>query len=153
MKKFFLFFLLPFIFYSCGNVQGDSPDNSAVEKENVKNGIFIHLSHGSEDPQRVLMALKMADIMSEDKDVLVYFDVKAVYVVLKDSENISLKEGMPTSHEMLEKLINKGVELEVCPGCLEVAGKTMEDVMDGVKMADKEKFFNFTSGKILTIDY
>jgi hypothetical protein len=40
-----------------------------------------------------------------------------------------------------------------CPGCLRVAGKTENDLMEGVKIADKNKFFNFTSGRILTIDY
>jgi hypothetical protein len=40
-----------------------------------------------------------------------------------------------------------------CPGCLKAAGKTESDLMEGVKIADKEMFFNFTTGRILTIDY
>ncbi|MCF8316963.1 MAG: hypothetical protein K9I71_12600 [Ignavibacteriales bacterium] len=27
------------------------------------------------------------------------------------------------------------------------------DLMDGIKIADKENFFSFTNGRILTIDY
>jgi hypothetical protein len=41
----------------------------------------------------------------------------------------------------------------VCPGCLKAANKTESDLMDGVKIADRNKFFEFTSGRILTIDY
>lgn len=29
-----------------------------------REGVFVHISHGPEDPQRVLMALTMADLMS-----------------------------------------------------------------------------------------
>ena len=48
-----------------------------------RDGVFIHLTQGKEDPHRVLMALDMALTMSEDHDVLVYFDIKAVEVALR----------------------------------------------------------------------
>jgi predicted peroxiredoxin len=158
MKKFFILFLLPALLLSC-NMPEDNKQltnneaDTATSMETVRDGAFIHLSHGAEDPHRVWMAMKMADIMSQDKDVLLYFDITAVNVVLKNAPDISVKEGMSGSQEMLNKLIGNGVQLLVCPGCLEVAGKTKEDVMDGVGIAEKELFFNFTKGRILTIDY
>jgi predicted peroxiredoxin len=120
--------------------------------EKPTDGIFIHISNGTNDPHRVLMALKMAEIMSEDKDVLVYFDIKAVEVVLKDAIDLQFSH-FPTSKTQLSMLLEKGVTLQVCPGCLKAAGKTAEDVMEGIEIADKEKFFNFTQGRILTLDY
>ena len=158
MKKFYFLFLLPAFLLSCNmpvdNKQSTSSDAAATNSvETVRDGAFIHLSHGAEDPHRVWMAMKMADIMSQDKDVLLYFDITAVNVVLKNAPDISIKEGMSGSLEMLNKLIANGVQLLVCPGCLEVAGKTKEDVMDGVGIADKDLFFSFTKGRILTIDY
>lgn len=118
----------------------------------VNDGVFIHLSHGPEEPQRVLMALKMADIMSETKDVILYLDIKAVFVVLKDAEDIKFKQ-FPSSLELINKLKENKVPIMVCPGCLQAADKTPEDVMEGILIADKDKFFNFTEGRILTIDY
>jgi predicted peroxiredoxin len=152
MKKLILILASSLFLFSC--VQNNPPETNAVEtqQEAVRDGIFIHLSHGPEDPHRVLMALKMAEIMAADKDVLLYFDVKAVHVVLKGAENITIND-LPSSHEQLQKLIEMGVEMEVCPGCLKVAGKTIEDVIDGVVIADKERFFSFTKGRILSIDY
>jgi predicted peroxiredoxin len=44
--------------------------------------LFSHISSGRNDPHRLLMALNMAAIMAEDKDVLVYFDINGVQVVL-----------------------------------------------------------------------
>jgi hypothetical protein len=69
-----------------------------------RDGVFIHISHGADDPHRLLMALNMANMMSG-------------------------------------------------PGCLKVAGKTGADLAPGVQVADKAKFFSFTSGRIITLDY
>lgn len=49
--------------------------------------------------------------------------------------------------------MKKGIDIMACPGCLKAAGKSADDLMEGVMVADKEKFFNFTDGRILTIDY
>ncbi|TVS10562.1 MAG: hypothetical protein EA424_25190 [Planctomycetaceae bacterium] len=40
-----------------------------------------------------------------------------------------------------------------CPGCLKAAGKTAADLAPGVEIADKDRFFSFTKGRILTLDY
>ena len=117
----------------------------------VKDGVFIHVSHG-ENPHRVLMALSMADQMSEDKDVLVYFDIKGVEVPLKDAQERKFG-NFTSSKTLLQKLIDNGVHLYACPACLEAAGKKPEDLMDGVKIADKQAFFDFTQGRILNFSY
>jgi len=118
----------------------------------TRDGVFIHISHGVDDPHRVLMALRMAEMMSEDKDVLVYFDIKAVEVVLKDAPDLQFKE-FPTAHAQLNKLSERKVTLMACPGCLKAAGKTAADLAPGVQIADKMTFFTFTKGRILSLDY
>jgi predicted peroxiredoxin len=117
-----------------------------------RDGVFVHLSHGPEDPHRVVMALRMAELMSADRDVLVYFDIEGIRVVLKDAPDVSHGE-FPSSRTELGKLLDAGVPLLACPGCLQAAGKTAEDLMDGVQVASKEPFFGFTEGRILTLDY
>jgi predicted peroxiredoxin len=117
-----------------------------------RDGVFIHVSHGPEDPHRVLMALRMAELMAADRDVLVYFDIKGIEVVLADAPDLEYAE-FPSSSSQLAKLMELGVALHACPGCLAAAGKTAEDLADGVQVADKEAFFGFTDGRILTLDY
>lgn len=119
-------------------------------QEVVKDGIFIHIS--SDDPHRILMGLMMANKMTEDKDVTVYFDIMGVYAILNDSPDITYKQ-FPSSNTLINELINKGITLQVCPGCLKAAEKTEADIMDGIVIADKDLFFNFTKGRILTLDY
>jgi len=126
--------------------------NSVFSIAQVRDGVFIHISHGKDDPHRVLMALNMAKIMADDHDVLVYFDIKGVEVVLKDAENLTYSH-FPGSREQLSTLPQKGVILMACPGCLKAAGKSAKDLAPGIRVADKQTFFSFTKGRILTLDY
>jgi hypothetical protein len=41
----------------------------------------------------------------------------------------------------------------VCPTCLKIAGFKPEDLIDGVQVAQKDKFFTITKGSIITLDY
>ncbi len=123
-----------------------------VDLKNIKDGAFIHISNGENDLHRALMGLQMAEKMAEDKDVLVYFDISGIELVLNDSEDFTYSI-FPSSKTQLENLLSKGVTVMACPGCLKAAGKSESDLMEGVKIADKEKFFNFTNGRILSIDY
>jgi predicted peroxiredoxin len=118
----------------------------------VKDGVFIHISRGAEDPHRVLMALALAEQMSEDKDVLVFFDIKGVEVPLKNGKAIEFRE-FESAQTLLPKLIDKGIRVCVCPMCLKAADRQPSDLIEGVQLAQKEAFFNFTQGRILSLDY
>jgi predicted peroxiredoxin len=128
------------------------PWGGTARAAEARDGVFIHLSHGSDDAHRVVMALNMARMMSADHPVLVYFDIKAIEVVLKDAKSITFSH-FPPSSEQLTELPKRGVILMACPGCLKAAGKTPADLAPGVQVADKTKFFTFTSGRIIALDY
>jgi predicted peroxiredoxin len=117
-----------------------------------RDGVFYHISSGTNDPHKVVMALKQAVMMAEDKDVLVYFDIKGIEVVMSEMPDISYPT-FPTSRESLQQLMDKGITIFACPSCLKAAGKSEADLLPGVKLAEKEMFFNFTKGRILTMDY
>jgi len=117
-----------------------------------RDGMFVHVSHGTDDPHRVIMALRMAEIMQEQRDVLVYFDIKGIEVCLKDAQDIQFAQ-MPSSKTQIRTLLDKKVTIMACPGCLRAAGKGAQDLVEGIQIADKDKFFTFTKGRILTIDY
>ena len=125
-----------------------TPEGTAAARD----GVLLHVSHGPEDPHRVLMALKMAEIMAADHDVLMYFDIRGVYAVVADAPDLA-REPFASSRTMIPQLVAAGVAVYACPSCLEVAQKTPDDLMQGVKLADKDAFFDFTKGRILTLDY
>jgi len=127
-------------------------NSSPAQAAEPRDGVFIHVSHGQEDPHRVLMALQMAAIMAEDRDVLIYFDIKGVEVVLKDSPDLTYSH-FPSSKTQLTELPKQGVTIMACPGCLKAAGKSAKDLAKNVKPADKDAFFSFTKGRMLSVDY
>ncbi|MFZ4777479.1 MAG: peroxiredoxin [Terrimicrobiaceae bacterium] len=118
-----------------------------------RDGAFIHLSAGPDNPHRVLMALKMAVVMAEGKkDALVYCDIDAVKLVVNGAPDVK-HNAFDSSVALLAKLAEMKIPVRACPSCLKAAGKTPEDLLPGIKTADRDEFFSFTKGRILTIDY
>ena len=117
--------------------------------ETVRDGLFVHVS--SLDAHRALMGLKMAAIMADDRDVLVYLDVEAA--VLGAKGQVANHPAFDRSNVLIGRILEKGGIVCVCPTCLEVAGYEAGDLRDGVKLADEDELFSFTRGRILSIDY
>ena len=157
MKNLVLLIFAVITIFSCNQAPNHNSDvnhdNEIITKtEPVKDGIFIHISEGYNNPHRVLMPLKMATMMSKDKDVLVYMDIHAVELLVKGAKDLNFAD-FESAHTYLKQLADKKVGVYACPTCLKVAGFNPEDLMEGVKTAEKDKFFNFTKGRIITLDY
>lgn len=127
-------------------------EEAPQKKKNKKDGVFIHITESYKDPHRVLMPLKMATIMASDKDVLVYMDIHAVELLVKDSKDLTY-EGFESCQTYIKQLLEMGVGIYACPTCLKVAGFKPDDLMEGIQPAQKDKFFDFTKGRIITLDY
>jgi predicted peroxiredoxin len=117
-----------------------------------KDGVVIHISSGLESPAKVMAGLTMALKFSESKDVIVFFDVNGPEVVLTNSKSIEYKKYEP-SKMVVMKLLDKGIPVTVCQMCLEAMNKTQYDLMKGIKLSNKNDFFDFTQGRILTLDF
>ncbi len=118
----------------------------------VRDGVFVHIKSGPDQAHSVLMGLRMAQIMAAEHDVLVYFDVAGIGVVLADSPDLAM-QPFGSAQAMIDDLNRQGVSIYACPGCLQAAGKTPDQLMPQVQVAQKEAFFSFTKGRILTLDY
>ena len=118
----------------------------------AQDGVLIHLSKGAADPHAVAMALKMANLMAADRDVLVYCDLQGISIVLKDGPDIAFPT-FDSSRAQLKTLLDKSVVVCACPSCLKALGKTPQDLRPGVKTANKDAFFTFTKGRVVTLDY
>jgi len=88
---------------------------AGLKAAETRDGVFIHISHGPDDPHRLLMALNMANMMSADHPVAVYFDIEAVEVVLKDSKDIRFAH-FPSSKAQIAELARRGVVMMACRG-------------------------------------
>lgn len=159
MKKIIVLLLTVFAIVSCKQAEDKKSEHDGMGMKTdsamsccAKDGVFLHISSGYENPHKVLMALKMASMMSMDKDVLVYIDITGVEMLMKTSKDMKYKD-FPTLYELLDQLAAKKVTVMACPTCLKLAGLSPEDLRPGVITAEKDKFFNFTKGRIVTLDY
>ncbi len=159
MKKISLLFLLGFMITACN--QQPKPVVESMQAmhgvkdtccDTVRDGVFIHITESYNDPHRVLMPLKMAVMMAKDKDVLVYMDIHAVELAVKNAKDLNFAD-FDSFKTYIKKLKDMKVGVYACPTCLKIAGFKPEDLMDGVQIAQKDKFFNFTKGRIITLDY
>jgi predicted peroxiredoxin len=146
MRTIGLFFLSAMLLTSCVETTVESPARPE------KDGVFIHISEGYNDAHRALMPLKMATLMANDKDVLIYMDIHAVNLLVNGAEDLT-HDGFESAQTYIKQILDMGVGIYACPTCLQVAGFEPGDLMEGIQTAQKEKFFNFTDGRIITLDY
>lgn len=119
----------------------------------ARDGVVVHLTHGPASPHHVLMALQMATLMASDHDVLLYADIEGVKMLTKQAPDLAAKPPLASSRRALASLLEKGVSVYACPGCMKVLGVAKGDLLPGVEVAAKERFFSFTKGRILTLGY
>ena len=157
MKKIGFLFLIGLLLVSCNQGPKQRTETEAhkpmvAQAEAPRDGVFIHITEGYNDPHRVLMPLKMAVMMAMDKDVIVYMDIHAVELLVKGAKDMTYAD-FDSFQTYVKQLVEKGVPVMACPTCLKIAGYTPDDLMEGVQVAQKDKFFNFTKGRIVTLDY
>jgi predicted peroxiredoxin len=155
MKKLIMLAFAGLIFASCNTNKNPGIENqspSTLTSVVPKDGVFIHITEGYNDPHRVLMPLKMAYMMSMDKDVIVYMDIHAVELLSKGSKDMNFAD-FESCQTYLKKLVEKKVGVYACPTCLKIAGIDTSNLLDGIQVANKERFFDFTKGRIITLDY
>lgn len=158
MKKIVLFAGLIALLAGCNNAtdkkDSGEPLSFVSSDSSLRDGLFIHLSHGYEDVNRASMALSLAVKVADTVDVIVFCDLEAVKLLTKTAEH----PAMSADHYMcpkdaLDELRKMHVTIMACPMCMKAAGIKAEDLIDGVIVAKRDKFFNFTGGRILTLDY
>ncbi len=76
----------------------------------------------------------------------------AVPALTKTAPDIS-HPHFQSAHTQLKHLLEPGVRIRACPSCLKAAGLPESQLVEGVKLAERDEFFSIASGRILTLDY
>lgn len=151
MRVFRVLTVFLVFFISCQN-NPESEMSKLVKPEKHKDGLFLHVSSGYDNQHKASMALSLAVKMSESHDVTLFFDIEGVKLLSKNSKDIQM-DGYLTLHGAIDTLLKRDVPIMACPMCMVKAEIKKDDLRKGVVIAEKEKFFNFTKGRILTLDY
>lgn len=135
------------------NNSNTKSDEDISAHEVMKSKLMVHISSGVDEPHSVMMGLQKALKANEaGTDVFVFMDVKATDLALKTTD-IKFAD-FPPSQELIATLIDKGVEVYVCPHCLMVNGDKMTDVQQGIKELTMEAMINFSKdASLITLDY
>ncbi|MFC2102056.1 DsrE family protein [Bacteroidota bacterium] len=156
MKQIYLFtFLIAIVLAGCTETPSGE---TLVETETVEatpaasDGLFIHVSSGYDNPKKAMMAITLANKVIGIKDVTLFFDIEGVRLLTKNSKDIDLG-GYMSLHAALDSLVAANVQIMACPMCMKAAGIDESMLRDGVTTATVDGFFNFTDGRILTLDY
>ncbi len=106
--------------------------------EELKNGLFINLT--TDDIDRAAMAIGFATkvLNNTDKPVTIFMNTQGVrFADVTIPQNVH-KSGK-TIHEMLQKFMDDGGVVLLCPVCMvNVGGMAEEDVLDGIIIGTPE---------------
>lgn len=147
--------LLISLFFACQN--NSKPNMSELAKmegaQKPKDGIFIHICSGYNNPEKVLTALNLALGLSEINNVELFFDLDAVELLKKTSENIELQNFL-SLHESLDSIIKNNIPIIVNTRSIKYSGIEQDQLIEGVTMIDDKKIlFSFTKGRIISLNY
>lgn len=125
-----------------------------------KDGLLVHIASGpgsDESNHRIIMGLNLAyNALKSGRPVLVFFDVKGVVIPVQSEPDVaheSHKEMIPSAKEAMRKILDEGGRIMVCPACLKHAGFGEGDLIEGAEMGKMDTIFNFTDGRVITLDW
>ncbi len=120
----------------------DAKKKTSEPVEVAKRAMIINITAGPADIQKVSMGLGLAAHgLGDGREVTIFLNVQAPIIASKGfSPSVGYIQDMPVK-AALEKLIADGATVLVCPHCLEVAGLSEADLIEGVALASRESLF------------
>ena len=129
---------------------------TAVADEQVapQRTVLFNITSGKEDLHRVTMALQLANHALDDgRSVVLFLNVRAPELARADlPADVKFRDNPPT-HEMLQKLVERGAQLLVCPHCMEVQGVKADELMKGAKVATRATVFDPLDANAVVFSY
>jgi len=113
--------------------------------DTARDGVFIHITESYNDPHRVLMPLKMAVLMANGKDVIVYMDIHAVELLVKGAKDLNFSD-FESFQTCIKQLLDNKVGIYACPTCLKIAGFKPEDLLMVFKLPKRTGFLTLQKG-------
>ena len=99
-------------------------------------------SDANEDPQSVDMAMKLAGFsLDEGRNVVMFFNVKGVTIPKSEfPADFAFQEDTPIKTQLAD-LIERGVDVHVCPICMKAIGVEESDLIEGAKVTTRPSLF------------
>jgi uncharacterized protein len=116
--------------------------------------VVVGLTHGLDDPERVLLAYLMGvEAVRKDKQVVMWLTQDAVHVVTPGfAEQVKVPDA-PAVADLHAEYIDKGGRFQACPVCVRSRGLTDAPMVANAEVNGAAALYEFTEGGALTFNY
>jgi predicted peroxiredoxin len=128
----------------CGPMHKAQTETSMASVHEVGKPILLLnvVSDPREDPHAVTMALQLAGHALDDgRHVVLFFNVKGVNAATRSLDPELAHRAEPIG-QMLADLVERGVEVQVCPHCMKAEGIRADQLIDGATKTDRATLFS-----------
>lgn len=119
------------------NVEQPTQNQPTTELSTDNPSLFVNLT--SNDPWRAGMAINFAqNSLNKGHEVVIYLNIQGVNLAsTKIAQPINSHNGQ-NLQQMLKDFISQGGRVIICPSCMEQAGVSQEDLIEGVEMSSPD---------------
>lgn len=117
---------------------------NAIAAPDKGNTLFYNLTTDEVWPAG-MAAAQAYNAAKRGHEVIVYLNVRGVYLAAKDRKQDTLGATGRTAQETLQMAIENGARVLVCPMCMKQGGLSPDDLIDGVELGKPDKLFKLLS--------
>lgn len=116
--------------------------------------VVISLTHGLDDPERVLISYLMAvEALRKGKQVLMWLTKDAVHVATEGFAATVDVPDAPKVADLHEEYVSSGGRFYACPVCVKTRGLQDATWVSGAEVKGAPSVYEFTEGGALTFSY
>jgi len=116
--------------------------------------VVVGLTHGLDDPERVLLAYLMGvEALRKDKQVVMWLTQDAVHVATPGFAEKVVVPDAPSVATLHDEFVERGGRFFACPICVRTRGLDGAELTAGAEIHGAPAVYDFTEGGALTFNY
>jgi predicted peroxiredoxin len=120
----------------------------------VDDKVVIGLTHGLDDPERVLLAYLMGvEALRKDKQVVMWLTKDGVHVATPGFAARVEVPGAPSVLDLHNEYVERGGRFFACPVCVKTRNLEGAELVEGAEVKGAASLYEFTEGGALTFNY
>lgn len=124
------------------------------EQVAVDDKVLINLTHGEDDPERVLVSyLVGVESLRAGKEALMFLTQEAIYVATEGFAKTVEVPGAPSISELHDEYVERGGRFYACPVCVKTRGQQDAAWVSAAEVKGVPAVLEYTSGGSLTFSY
>ena len=120
----------------------------------AKGKVIVGCTHGSEDPDRVIVSyLTAGAALDQGKEVVIWLSSEGVRLAVRGYVDPIRERQEPPVKRVHEQFIEKGGRLFVCPICFKERSLDERDLVENAELKGATPLMQFVGGGATTFNY